>query len=205
MFNSIKHISLIAISILCFASCKKEKKEKAATKDVVEVIKKDSIASLLKTKNFDTIVNGKKVQLYWIQNSNIKAAFTNYGGRIVGLWVADKKGKMIDVVAGMDSAKGFINSTEPYFGATIGRVGNRIAKGKFTLNGKEYSIPINNGENTLHGGKKGFQDVVWEAKKVNEHTIALKYSAADMEEGFPGNLDVTVTYSITEDLSLIHI
>lgn len=199
MFNSIKHISLIAISILCFASCKKEKKEKVATKDVVEVVKKDSIASLLKTKNFDTIVNGKKVQLYWIQNSNIKAAFTNYGGRIVGLWVADKKGKMIDVVAGMDSAKGFINSTEPYFGATIGRVGNRIAKGKFTLNGKEYSIPINNGENTLHGGKKGFQDVVWEAKKVNEHTIALKYSAADMEEGFPGNLDVTVTYSITED------
>lgn len=94
------------------------------------------------------------MSLYWLKNDSIKAAFTNYGGRLVGLWVPDKNGKMTDVVVGMNSAEGFANATEPYFGATIGRVGNRIAKGKFKLNGEEYTIPQNNNGNTLHGGKR---------------------------------------------------
>lgn len=86
----------------------------------------------------------------------MKAAFTNYGGRIVGLWVPDKKGGFTDVVTGMENVKAYATSTEPYFGATIGRVGNRIAKGKFEIDGKQYNIPLNNGENSLHGGKKVF-------------------------------------------------
>ena len=121
----------------------------------------------------------------------------------MGLWVPDKNGIMTDVVVGFDSAKGFISSTEPYFGATIGRVGNRIAKGKFSLDGVEYTIPINNGENTLHGGKKGFQDVVWDAQQPDRKTLVLRYNSPDMEEGFPGNLLVKVTYTVTENREIV--
>ncbi|UBM59062.1 galactose mutarotase [Marinilongibacter aquaticus] len=153
--------------------------------------------SHLKAVDFDTEIDGQKVSLYWIESDSLKAAFTNYGGRLIGLWVPDKNGKMTDVVVGFSSAKGFKNSTEPYFGATIGRVGNRIAKGKFSIDGVEYTIPINNGENTLHGGIKGFQDVVWQAKQIDARTLELRYHSPDMEEGFPGNLDVKVTYSVS--------
>ncbi|MDG3583866.1 aldose epimerase family protein [Galbibacter pacificus] len=200
MYKSKIFMALLLAGIISVVACKQNKKEAAASQgETIEVVTKDSIATLINSEAFDTIVNGKKVQLYWIQNKNLKAAFTNYGGRIVGLWVPDKNGKMTDVVVGMNSAKGYMESTEPYFGATIGRVGNRIAKGRFTLNGKQYTIPTNNNGNTLHGGNKGFQDVIWDAEKVNEHTLVLKYHSPDMEEGFPGNLDVTVTYSITND------
>jgi len=105
-------------------------------------------------------------------------------------------------VVGMNSAKGFKTSTEPYFGATIGRVGNRIGKGKFTLEGKQYQVPLNNGKNALHGGVKGFQDVVWNAEKTNENTLVFTYVSPDGEQGFPGNLSVKVTYTITDDNSV---
>ncbi|MCK5814729.1 MAG: galactose mutarotase, partial [Flavobacteriaceae bacterium] len=107
-----------------------------------------------------------------------------------------------DVVVGMNSADGFKNSSEPYFGATIGRVGNRIAKGHFSLNGKKYTIPVNNGANTLHGGDKGFQDVVWTANKINDQTLVLTYVSPDLEMGFPGNLEVKVTYSLTSEQTI---
>ncbi len=116
---------------------------------------------------------------------------------MVSLLVKDKNNQFVDVVVGMDSVKGFKEATEPYFGATIGRVGNRIAKGKFTLNGQEYSIPINNGENALHGGTKGYQDIVWDVEKNNDTSLIFRYLSPDMEMGFPGNLNVKVTYSIT--------
>ena len=96
---------------------------------------------------------------------------TNYGGRLVSLLVPDKNNKLTDVVAGFSDIEGYQQSTEPYFGATIGRYGNRIAKGKFSLDGKTYQLFTNNGSNTLHGGKKGFQDVVWDAKQLNDHTL----------------------------------
>jgi aldose 1-epimerase len=105
---------------------------------------------------------------------------------------------MTDVVVGFGSLKDYLKSTEPYFGATIGRFGNRIAKGKFKLDGKEYQLFTNNGPNTLHGGKKGFQDVVWNANQLNDSTLELKYISPDMEEGFPGNLEVTVVYTLTD-------
>ncbi|GHA48061.1 aldose 1-epimerase [Salinimicrobium marinum] len=163
----------------------------------------DQIEEKLKSTDFDTIIDDKQVNLYWIKSDSIKAAFTNYGGRLVGLWVPDRNGNLIDVVVGMGSVEGFVNSTEPYFGATIGRVGNRIAKGKFKIQDEEFNIPLNNGENSLHGGTKGFQDVVWNAEKVGDKKVIFRYRSPDGEEGFPGNLDVQVTYSVTDDRSLI--
>lgn len=149
---------------------------------------------------FQDTVGGKQTSLYILKNTKgMTAAITNYGGRLVGLWVQDTKGTPVDVVVGFDSLQHYIQSTEPYFGATIGRVGNRIAKGKFTLDGKEYTLFTNNGPNTLHGGKKGFGDVVWEATQLGDSTLQLHYLSKDGEEGFPGNLDVTVVYTLTNN------
>ena len=198
--RNIQIAAVIMLALLQF-NCKDAKKENTPSKETAEKIA-DSAKTVLETKNFDTIIDGKKVNLFWIENQGIKAAFTNYGGRLVGLWVADKNGKPTDVVVGMNSAAGFKNATEPYFGATIGRVGNRIAKGKFTLDGKEYQVPLNNGKNALHGGVKGFQDVVWDAVKTNENTLVFSYVSPDGEQGFPGNLKVKVTYTIADDNSV---
>ena len=152
---------------------------------------------------FQDTVDGKQTDLYVLKNNKgMTAAITNYGGRLVGLWVPDKQGSLVDVVVGFGSLQQYIQSTEPYFGATIGRVGNRIAKGKFTLDGKAYTLFTNNGPNTLHGGKKGFGDVVWDAAQPNDTTLQLHYIAKDMEEGFPGNLDVTVVYTLTNNNEL---
>jgi aldose 1-epimerase len=198
--RNIQIAAVIMLALLQF-NCKDAKKENAPSKETAEKIA-DSAKTVLETKNFDTIIDGKKVNLFWIENQGIKAAFTNYGGRLVGLWVADKNGKPTDVVVGMNSVAGFKNATEPYFGATIGRVGNRIAKGKFTLEGKQYQVPLNNGKNALHGGVKGFQDVVWDAVKTNENTLVFSYVSPDGEQGFPGNLKVKVTYTIADDNSV---
>jgi len=191
-----KNIQIAAVLLLALFqfNCKDKKEE--TSKKTVQEIAADSLKPVLETKNFDTIIDGKKVNLHWIEKKGIKAAFTNYGGRLIGLWVADKNGKQTDVVVGMNSAKGFKTSTEPYFGATIGRVGNRIAKGQFSLEGKKYHVPVNNGKNALHGGKKGFQDVVWDVTKTNENTLVFSYVSPDGEQGFPGNLKVKVTYTI---------
>ncbi|TAE41667.1 MAG: galactose mutarotase, partial [Sphingobacteriales bacterium] len=148
------------------------------------------------TSGFDTTINNKPIKLYTLKNKNIEAKFTNYGGRLVSLQVPNKYGKMVNVVVGFSSVNDYITSTEPYFGATIGRFGNRIAKGKFTLNGNVYTLFNNNGPNTLHGGKIGFQYVVWDAQQPNDSTLVLKYLSKDGEEGYPGNLNVTVTYSV---------
>ena len=151
-------------------------------------------------KDFQDAIDGKKTDLYILKNGNgMTAAITNYGGRLVSLLVPDKDGKLTDVNVGFGSVKDYFSSSESYFGATIGRVGNRIARGKFTLDGKEYALFTNNGVNTLHGGKKGFQAVVWDAVQPNDTTLELSYVSKDGEEGFPGNLSVKVTYSLTSD------
>ena len=188
-------------SVLMFAaliintSCKE-----SAKKELSKAVEPNSEQSeLIHSKRFDTVLSGKTVKLFWIENKNIKLAITNYGGRFVGLWVPNKDGKKVDVSIGLGNIKDYIVNDESYFGATIGRVGNRIAKGKFVLENQEYSVPTNNGKNALHGGFHGFQDVVWDAKQLNQSTLQLSYVSPDMEEGFPGNLKVTVTYSITED------
>ena len=154
-------------------------------------------------KDFQKSLDGKTTDLYILKNSkNTTAAFTNYGARIISLQVPDQSGKLTDVVVGFSGVNEYINSTEPYFGATIGRYGNRIARGKFTLDGKEYNLFTNNGINSLHGGKKGFQDVIWDTNQINDQSIEFSYFSKDMEEGYPGNLKVKVTYTLTDDNEL---
>jgi len=188
----------IAVFISCNENITKEKADSKGAHRGQNFEKQDYLSN----KDFDTIIDNKQVKLYWIENEKIKAAFTNYGARIIGLWVPDTNGKFTDVVTGMNTIDAYTESTEPYFGATIGRVGNRIAKGKFTLNGEEYTIPTNNDDNTLHGGNKGFQDIVWSAEKKNNNTLVFHYTSPHMEGGFPGNLDVKVTYSLTSERAL---
>lgn len=196
-----------AFAIASLASCNSSNSSKETKTDSTSsnVASADSAGNHLipDKKNFETTIDGKQTDLYVLKNHNgMEAAFTNYGGRLVSLVVPDKNGKMTNVVAGFNNVEGYVKSTEPYYGATIGRYGNRIAKGKFTLDGKQYQLSVNNGVNTLHGGKKGFQDVVWDANKLNDSTIQFTYLSEDGEEGFPGNLNVKVTYSLTGDNSL---
>jgi aldose 1-epimerase len=163
---------------------------------------KTTTANTLDTLAFSKIVYGKKTDAFEIKNGQLTAHFTNYGARIVGLWFKDQDGALTDVVVGLKNIDGYLKSTEVYFGATIGRYGNRIAKGKFTLDGIEYYIPVNNGENALHGGKRGFQDVIWDVEQPDSKTLIFSYLSKDGEEGFPGNLSTKVTYSITNDNEL---
>ncbi len=158
---------------------------------------------LPKREHFRDTIDGKPTDLFYLMNHHgMQAAITNYGGRVVSLIVPDKRGLPVDVVLGIESLSGYQNSTEAYFGALIGRVGNRIANGRFSVDGKEYQIPQNNGPNTLHGGLKGFHGVVWDAEQTSDSSLVLNYFSPDGEEGFPGNLEVRVVYSLTADNGL---
>jgi aldose 1-epimerase len=193
---------LAAIFLLAITACNEPKK---VDSNVAQVDSTAATVQLDSTK-FQKEIDGKKTNLYVLKNkNNVQASFTNYGGRLVSLLVPDKDGKLVDVVVGFDSVDGFVNSTEPYFGATIGRYGNRIAKGKFSLDGKQYTLVLNNGQNTLHGGKKGFQAVVWDAAMPDSQTLILTYLSKDMEEGYPGNLKVKVTYSLTDKKTVVNL
>ena len=166
-------------------------------------MKKTSDLSGLLKKDFQKVVDGKNVDLFILSNKNGgEMLVTNYGAKIVALYVSDKIGKMIDVVLGHPTIEEYLISQEPYFGAICGRTGNRIAKGKFILDGEEYNLAINNGPNNLHGGIKGFNAVVWDAKQIDDQTLELTYLSKDGEEGFPGNLTTTLTYKLTDDNSL---
>ncbi|WP_082455351.1 aldose epimerase family protein [Hymenobacter sp. AT01-02] len=160
--------------------------------------------------SFGKTQDGTEVQLYTLTNAHgMKVSITNFGGTITSLMVPDKAGKLGDVVLGFDNVNGYqspeFKKSNPYFGALIGRYGNRIGKGKFTLDGKEYSLPLNNNGNTLHGGEKGFDEKVWQAEpgtSADGQTLKLTYLSKDGEEGFPGNLNVTVVYTLTNDDAL---
>ena len=157
----------------------------------------------LKTEDFRKTIDGKTTNLYFLKNGTIQAAITNYGGRIVGLCTPDKAGKMGDIVLGFSSIEAYLKAKEVFHGALIGRVGNRIAKGKFTLNGQEYTLPLNNKENHLHGGSGGFHNVVWNVKAVTDSSIVLTYLSKDGEMGYPGNLDVEVQYLLSSRSELV--
>jgi aldose 1-epimerase len=158
----------------------------------------------LKKESFGK-ADGQDVELYTLTNrSGVEARITNYGGIIVSLKVPDRQGKLDDVVLGFDALDGYLKG-HPFFGALVGRYGNRIGKGRFTLNGQEYKLATNNGENHLHGGIKGFDKVVWKAKPVTAKDgvgLELTYLSKDGEEGYPGNLSVKVTYTLTNNNEL---
>ena len=158
---------------------------------------------LVDEANFETEHEGKPVDLYTLKNSNgMVVQITNFGGKIVSIFTPDKNGNFEDVVTGFDSAEDYFNTSERYFGATIGRYGNRIGNAQFSINDTVYNLAKNNGENALHGGVKGFFDVVWDANQINDKTLELSYLSPDMEEGYPGNLDVKVVFTLTDDNTL---
>jgi aldose 1-epimerase len=148
---------------------------------------------------------GQYVELYTLRNAGgMEAQITNYGGIITTLKVPDRNGGMADVVLGFDSIEPYMKP-QPYFGAVVGRYANRIAKGRFKLNGKEYKLAVNNGENALHGGIEGFNRRVWQARDVSgggPHSLELTYTSKDMEEGYPGNLTAKVLYTLTDNNEL---
>jgi aldose 1-epimerase len=186
---------LLPVLVFILIACNNSSQQNQVSSDTTSTKTEEGF---IDPKGFQSTIDRKKTDLYVLKNRNgMVAAFTNYGGRLTGLWVPAKDGKMTDVVVGFNTVKDYQDASEPYFGATIGRYGNRIAKGKFTLDDKEYTLPINNPPNTLHGGKKGFQYVVWDARQVNDSTLELTYLSKDGEEGFPGNLNVKVVYGLT--------
>lgn len=158
---------------------------------------------LVDPATFGGELDGKKVELYTLKNeSGMTVQITNYGGRVVDLWVPDKEGKMEDVVLGYSTLDGYLKSNEIYFGTLVGRYGNRIGQARFSLGDSVYTLAANNGANHLHGGVKGFNNVVWDAVQNDESTLLLSYLSPDGEEGYPGNLQVNVTYEVTPDNEL---
>lgn len=164
---------------------------------------KSSLPVLVDENSFRTELNGKTVELFTLKNrSGVTLQITNFGGRIVNLWTPDRNGNFADIVTGYETLDEYLKSNEIYFGALIGRYGNRIAKGKFKLNGTVYSLVTNNGENHLHGGNTGFNNVVWDAQRINDQKVELTYLSIDGEEGYPGNLRVKVAYTLTDNNEL---
>ena len=157
------------------------------------------------SKPYGKTSSGTPLTLYTLTNSHgVEASITNYGGIVVSLKTPDRKGAMGDVVLGFDSVEPYLG-THPNFGTLVGRYGNRIGKAKFSIDGKEYTLAKNNGENSLHGGVMGFGKQVWTAKEVTRKdgpALELTYVSKDMEEGFPGTLTSTVVYTLTNDNEL---
>jgi len=168
-------------------------------------VTQDMSKCTLEKLNFGQTFDGKPVDLYVMSNSRgMIAKIMTYGAIVTELRVPDRKGKLNDVVLGFDTLDGYLRG-HPYFGAIVGRVANRIAKGRFTLNGVTYTLAANNGPNHLHGGLKGFDKVVWEAEPVpfkNGVAVRFSYLSKDGEEGYPGNLKVSVLYTLTENNEL---
>ena len=188
-------IGLTSLSV----QCKNEKKmDVSATQDA-----KDSV-TIVKS-DYGTTPKGEKIESYKLKNQNgMEVDIITFGGIITDLKVPNKEGVSENIVLGFNSLEQYLKPN-PYFGALIGRFGNRIAKGKFTLDGQEYKLAINNFPNALHGGPQGFNRVIWkaeEAKSGSTATLKLSYLAKDMEEGYPGNLQVFVTYTLNSDNEL---
>ena len=164
----------------------------------------ESNLSGLDRKDFQKNINSRKTDLYILKNAQgMEVAVTNYGCAILSIMVPDKNGKFANVILGHDSIEHVINSPEPFLSTTIGRYGNRIANGKFTLYGEEHQLTVNNGPNSLHGGPTGFHARVWDAVQPNESTVIFNYTSADGEEGFPGTLEVEMTYRLEDEANAL--
>jgi aldose 1-epimerase len=159
--------------------------------------------NIIKESSFKSVHQGKPTALYTLRNKNgLIAQITNYGAIIVSLYVPDRGGKLTDIVQGYDTIDEYVNGNGPFMGAICGRCANRIGKGKFTLENKTYSLAVNNGPNHLHGGITGFSKTVWDVIKSTSNSVKLYHLSADGEEGYPGNLKVNVTYTLTDDNEL---
>ncbi len=191
------YITLGIITGLLLAGCQSGSQQQEQQPEAAQ-------ANIRKT-SFGTTRDGQQTTIYTLTNTQgVEARITNYGGIVVSLKVPDRQGNMADVVLGYDSLASY-QADSPYFGALVGRYGNRIANGKFTLDGKTYTLAQNNGKNQLHGGLQGFDKRVWNATDISkDSTVGLKltYVSEDMEEGYPGKLSVEVTYTLRNDNAL---
>ncbi len=180
--------SVLALGAVTLASCSSTKGPATARK--------------MESRLFGKTPEGENVDLYTLTNAKgMEAGIATYGGVVVSLKVPDRSGKFADVVLGFDDFESYPKSS-PFFGALVGRYANRIAKGRFKLDGVEYKLAVNNGENSLHGGLKGFDKKVWKARQASADSLELSYLSKDGEEGYPGNLSVIVTYTLTDDNEL---
>ena len=188
---------IIPLVIFCLAACKKNAPAPAASAAAKGLSKMDVIKG-----PFGSLPDGTAVEIYTLTNKNgLKARIMTFGAILVSLEVPDRTGRPGDIVLGYDALDGYVKNN-PYFGAIVGRYGNRIAKGRFTLDGVTFKLAVNNGENHLHGGLKGFDKVVWDAEpRLEEDGVGVKftYLSKDGEEGYPGNLEVMVHYALTND------
>lgn len=150
--------------------------------------------TIVSKQSFGALADGSAVEIYTLSDGKIEARIMTYGATIVSLKTPDKSGASANIVQGFDSIAGYLQK-EPYFGATIGRYGNRIGHARFTLDGKTFQLPKNDGDNTLHGGNRGFDKRLWTGKQVADG-VSMTYLSKDGEEGFPGNLTATVTFTV---------
>jgi aldose 1-epimerase len=187
--NKVTTIIVITIISFLMVSCQKSKEEK----------------TMIEKKLFGKLSDGSDVYLFTLKNqSGAIAEITNFGAIVVSLQVPDRNGKLGDVILGYDSLKGYVND-KSFQGSIVGRYGNRIDKGKFKIGDKSYQLDINDGENHLHGGKNGFYKALWKAEPVESMTdpaLKLTYISKDGEDGYPGNVTITVTYTLTKDNEL---
>jgi len=193
MNNTTLRFSLLLIITALLAAC-------ASNEENTTVEEEKPTPVTIETAPFGTLDDGTAIDLYTLTNANgLIVKITNYGGIVTSIIAPDKDGKLEDIALGFDSLQPYLDG-HPYFGALIGRYGNRIAKGTFSIDDETYSLATNNGENHLHGGIQGFDKVVWQAQSMSSDSSAslqLTYRSPDMEEGYPGNLDVTVVYTLT--------
>lgn len=174
--------SFIALGMLLLAACGTQKPE----------------LPLLPAEAFQTTVDGKPVALYTLHAGDITMQVTNYGARVVSLWTPDRDGRYEDIVLGYENIGRYLNNTgERFLGAVVGPYANRIAEGRFTLDGVEYTLPLNNNGQTLHGGLRGVDRVVWDVVSASDDKLVLSYLRPDGQDGFPGNLQIEMTYSLT--------
>ena len=197
--NRLLFIVLLAMAVACKPKTDSETETTNTTSDTTK-----TMASITKA-SFGKLPDGQEITLYTVTNKNgVEMKVMNYGAIITSLKTPDKNGVLEDIVLGYDSLAGYLKES-PFFGAVVGRYGNRIAKGKFTLDGKEYTLAINNGVNALHGGVKGFDKVFWNIEEVPSAegpALKLSYLSKDMEEGYPGNLKAEVIYTLTDNNEL---
>lgn len=201
MKNAVRSLSIFFIFAVVFTACKPKSQESSDTAT-------DSVSTPEATTSrapFGKLDDGTEISLYTLTNTaGTVVTITNYGGIIVSIKTEDRNGMLEDIVLGFDSLSNYVENN-PFFGCIVGRYGNRIAKGKFKLDGQTYTLAVNNGENHLHGGTKGFDKVVWTGdnyKTPDGAVVKLTYTSKDMEEGYPGNLQTEVTYTLTNDNEL---
>jgi aldose 1-epimerase len=196
-----KQVSLFYFLILLFLFACNNSDNSSSNKETAHVTS-DSMKASITEKSFGNYYNTPVIEYTITNSSGMQAGILNYGGTITKLITPDKKGKMGDVVLGFETFGGYTQKNEPYMGALVGRYANRIANAKFTLDGKTYKLAPNNFGNSLHGGNVGFDKVIWNVEKIGDSSLKLTYQSKDGEEGYPGNLNVQVIYTLGSDNSL---